>query len=52
MTTQVTTYETGRQLMDRDEVNEELSAAGAQELLTTTAAAPHLAYIGKDARHG
>jgi hypothetical protein len=46
VTTQVTTYETGRQLMDRHEVNEELSATGAQELLTTTAA--HLAYIGKD----
>lgn len=47
MTTQVTTYETGRQLMDRHEVNEELSATGAQELLTATAAA-HLAYNGKD----
>ena len=33
--------------MDRHEVNEELSAPGAQELLTTTAAA-HLAYNGKD----
>ena len=33
--------------MDRHEVTEELSAPGAQELLTTTAAA-HLAYTGKD----
>jgi hypothetical protein len=33
--------------MDRHEVNEELSAPGAQELLTTTAAA-HLAYTGRD----
>lgn len=49
MTTQVATYETGRQLMDRHEINEELSATGAQELLTATAAA-HLAYNGKDGR--
>jgi hypothetical protein len=33
--------------MDRHEMNAELSAPGAQELLTTTAAA-HLAYNGKD----
>jgi hypothetical protein len=33
--------------MDRHEVNEELSTPGAQELLTTTAAA-HLAYNGMD----
>ena len=32
--------------MDRHEVNEELSAPGAQALLTTTAAA-HLAYNGQ-----
>ena len=33
--------------MDQHQVNEELSAPGAQALLTTTAAA-HLAYNGKD----
>jgi hypothetical protein len=33
--------------MDRHEIDEELTALGAQELLTTTASA-HLAYNGKD----
>jgi hypothetical protein len=33
--------------MDQHEINEELSAAGAQELLTATTSA-HLAYSGKD----
>jgi hypothetical protein len=33
--------------MDRQEIDDELSMAGAQELLTSTSAA-HLAYIGKD----
>jgi len=33
--------------MDQHEINEELSAAGAQELLTTTTSA-HLSYVGKD----
>ncbi|GAA4910606.1 pyridoxamine 5'-phosphate oxidase [Actinomycetospora succinea] len=33
--------------MDQHEIDEELAATGAQELLTTTAAA-HLAYVGED----
>jgi pyridoxamine 5'-phosphate oxidase-like protein len=46
VTVQITTFERGGQLMDRHEVDEELSATGAQELLTATAYA-HLAYNGK-----
>jgi hypothetical protein len=34
-------------LMQRQEIDEELSTAGAQELLASTSAA-HLAYIGQD----
>src|SRR5512133_3091434 len=36
-----------RTLMERQDIDDELSTAGAQELLTSTSAA-HLAYIGKD----
>src|SRR4029450_5273018 len=36
-----------RQLMNRRDIEAELSTTGAQELLTSTSAA-HLAYIGKD----
>jgi Pyridoxamine 5'-phosphate oxidase len=36
-----------RTLMERQDIDDELSTTGAQELLTSTSAA-HLAYIGKD----
>jgi Pyridoxamine 5'-phosphate oxidase len=36
-----------RSLMDRHDIDDELSAAGAQQLLNSTSAA-HLAYLGKD----